>query len=219
MKKSFYFFLAIYIAIVIFKAFKPKKQNKNIISNFQNENIIKNIIKTNDTSIKNKNIPEFLELKKVPNMGEGLFARTNIKAASSIGEYFGNLINNTDLNKKIKLFPNVQRYAFNVSPDKNIDVTDENGNLFENCYLTKVNEPPKGVMENIIAFRSNNDKIYFITIKDIMPGEQLYISYGKKYERNYETNTNMKYPGWIVKIIDDILIKYPNLIKPEIKFV
>lgn len=186
--------LFIYFFIVIYKSFK-KVENFNVI------------------------IPSFLELKRSDNMGDGLFAKEKIDAYSSIGVYRGNIISDSELNHKIKILPITQKYAFNVGPNKNVDAIDYNGNLKKECYLAKVNEPPKGTMENLIALKSKNSKIYFVSIKDILPGEQLFVSYGDKYERDYTTNEKMTYPHWIVDAIDNIIKKYPNLQKPDIKFV
>eukprot|EP01036_Dinobryon_divergens_P030609 gene30608-39879_t len=142
---------------------------------------------------------DLLEVRKsvrIPN-NLGVFAKTFIPTGTVIGEYPGFVKTfETFKNSKIdeKAYTLAKKYTWQISEDKLLDPTDQNGYLgLEITYifgilkmsttLARLNEPPQGY--DVSAYtRITADKVEVVTEKDIFADEEIYIDYGYEFDRS-----------------------------------
>ena len=144
-----------------------------------------------------KYIPECLELKysKIPNAGLGIFARTNIKAGTFLGNYMGEIIEEAEKVPLSEYIYHSNKYNNNFWIDAS-DLNKSNFARFLNCSSS--NEPEK---ENVIivryidetkpsVFTTTNGRqidiqgyIFMYAGRDIAEGEEMLYNYGEKYRK------------------------------------
>jgi hypothetical protein len=159
------------------------------------------------TSVYNFDGSLVVKKSTIPGAGKGLFANKDIEAKTVLGEFLGSVM----AKEKFELLPEslrrkIDAYAFSVQgvyrPAQGyvLDPTDANGNYTpvpENV-LPACNEPPPGAMPNVeTCFSMPSDprtevtslaqSVVFRTTVDVKEGEELFVSYGKRYDRSYHT--------------------------------
>jgi hypothetical protein len=131
----------------------------------------KNVDEINDYLRKWGKIPEFLELRDVPNKGFGVFAKVDIPALTFLGFYDGVV---RPMNKKI-----VNSVYYNTVTGfdgKPCFVVDGENITFSN-WSRFINDGKSPNLE-YVAFNMN---IYHFTLRDIKADEELIVSYGPDY--------------------------------------
>lgn len=140
-------------------------------------------------------IPNKLELKTstIPNAGRGIFAKELIIANTSLGEYTGKWVSKDEFEKfsddlKQKGFEygwEVNDYRGNKNRPKGIKLKDgitigyiDAREETDGNYLRFINH--SSTNDNVRAFQVK-DKIYYLTTRDIQPGEELFVDYGPQF--------------------------------------
>lgn len=145
-----------------------------------------------------------VETSHVPGAGRGVFARQTIPAKTVLGEYPGRPRKDIEMAAKCMLAPMARQYCF-LSSTVLLDPTDETGLPstrpspglwwpFEvDVTLSLVNEPPKdaslGTNVCVEDDPKDPDGLLFVADREIMAGEELFIDYGRDYDRSgyYDT--------------------------------
>ena len=128
-----------------------------------------------------------IEVVKKPIVGRCVVATEDISDFELLGAYRGNIITDEQYEEKIDKFPNCSRYGWDFHGYV-LDPTDENGEIPDDTdnVLALVNEPYYENEINVLPLISRNN-IWIVSIKEIKKGEELFMSYGDEYERDYET--------------------------------
>lgn len=119
---------------------------------------------------------DLLELKKskIRNAGIGCFSKTIIPAGTMIGPYNGRYMKLIERNKVRD-----GTYIWKINNDLFVD-----GKKFKkNNPLRYVNGAKTALQKSKIncEVKFINSKVYYMTIRDILPNEELIISYGDHY--------------------------------------
>lgn len=122
-----------------------------------------------------------LELKKskIRNAGIGCFAKTTIPAGTLIGPYYGEYM---DLKKRSKLTDGT--YIWKIHDNLFVDAKKFKRNnplRYVNGAKTKVQKSKINCDVKFLGPSHNSLKVYYMTTTNILPGEELIISYGNKY--------------------------------------
>ena len=137
-------------------------------------------------------IPKCFELKTslIPSAGRGIFAKELIKSNKPWGEYKGKWVSPNELENfsdelKKKGFEygwEISDYRGNKKRAKGIKLRDgsvigyiDARNEIDGNYLRFINHC--GANDNVRAFQVQ-DKIYYVTMRDIKVGEELLVNYG-----------------------------------------
>ena len=120
-----------------------------------------------------------IKQSKIPNAGKGVFAATNIKANTRLGEYSGRQFT------RLRDMPILHRpYAFRVTIAKNgrRSAAYIDGKNKRNIMGIVNGAKTKGQRRriNVKAYQYNS-KIFYKSTKDIPEGEELIVSYGPTY--------------------------------------
>ena len=148
----------------------------------------------------------------ISNAGLGLFATSKIPKDTIIGTYPG-VVRPLEryVNEKLQPYPHSAQYIWRFSDNRMvIDPTDQIGLLNDFCMggtsdwfgsylifqtllkdlfkkdtmLARVNEPPPMSDCNIYVVEDvKQRKVTFLTSRDIVSGEELFLDYGKTYDR------------------------------------
>ena len=127
--------------------------------------------------MKGIHLQDTLEVKAsdIPHAGQGLFAKKAIRANTVIGNYLGKKMKSQEYQKL-----EIKAYVWGLSSGKYVDGFDlKKSNLLRfanDCYTA----PEKNNLEAL----ERDDKIYYVTKRDIFPGEELLIGYGERYWSN-----------------------------------
>ena len=140
-----------------------------------------------------------VKTSQVPGAGRGVFARQAIPVSTVLGEYPGRPRSDIEMAAKCMFAPLARQYCF-LSSTVLLDPTDDTGVPskrpspglwwpFEvDITLSLVNEPPKGASlgTNVCVEDDPNDPdgLIFVTDREIMAGEELFIDYGRDYDRS-----------------------------------
>jgi hypothetical protein len=144
----------------------------------------------------------------VPGAGRGVFARQAIPANTVLGEYPGRPRSDIEMAAKCIFAPMARQYCF-LSSTVLLDPTDDTGVPsrrpspglwwpFEvDITLSLVNEPPKnaslGINVCVEDDPNDPDGLIFVADREIMAGEELFIDYGRDYDRSgYQQNKDEK---------------------------
>lgn len=133
--------------------------------------------------------------------GKGVFAKLAIPKDVVLGAYPGRVRNDLEMTAKCVLAPVAQYYCFSKKPGVILDPSDESGYPSArpspgfwwpwdvDCTLSYVNEPSLNAHVSVNV-RVEDDKddpstgLVFVTDRDIAPGEELFIDYGKDSDRS-----------------------------------
>jgi SET domain-containing protein len=123
-----------------------------------------------------------LEIKKsrIPGAGKGLFAAAEFKRGERIIEYTGEIITWAQCKKRNENLDGVGAYYFYVSARKCVDA--------QNCLdsLARYANDAAGIVR-IDGIRNNSrfevikGKPYIIASRNIKPGDEIFVGYGKEY--------------------------------------
>jgi hypothetical protein len=159
-----------------------------------------------------------LDIRPSPLHGRGVFATQVIRRDTILGEYPGRRRSPQDMALKAYSAPQCKSYVWNLIPEQGrsstsngndqvfLDPTDESGHPSAfprpgplwfplDVTLSFINEPPRGyplgcnvdVLEDLNALT-----VYFKASRDIMPGEELFVDYGRIYDRSGYNSVTME---------------------------
>jgi len=125
--------------------------------------------------------PNAVMVKKstLPGVGKGLFARIPFKQGETIIEYKGRITTFKDIQDNPVLNP----YVYFVNNGYVIDAMP-----FPDMPARYANDA-NGIIQkpgctNNASFRVVNKKVFIEAIADILPGEEIFVDYGKSYWEN-----------------------------------
>lgn len=123
-----------------------------------------------------------LEVKpsKIRNAGMGCFARTTIPAGTLLGPYNGK---HMDLKQRNKVC-NDGTYIWKIHDNLYVDAYQFKKNnplRYVNGTKTKRQKEKLNCDVKFLGPNHNHLKVYYMTTKNILPGEELLVSYGDKY--------------------------------------
>ncbi|KAG1654115.1 hypothetical protein FOA52_007459 [Chlamydomonas sp. UWO 241] len=132
--------------------------------------------------------------------GTGLFARCAIPAGTVLGAYPGVPRSPAETLAKAEVAPRTRQYVFRTDDGYYLDPTDANGKgpspfpapgwwpLAVQVELAYANEPPPGVGTNCLLDTnptgSDVSNVLFVTERDVLMGEEVFIDYGPTYDRS-----------------------------------
>jgi len=136
--------------------------------------------------------------------GKGCFTAQFLPAKTLVGIYPGVITNERQLGIKLAQMPFEQQqkvFQYLVhsrlhSTEKSkcyLDPTNKQGSIDESFalnYVLYINEPSKGQTINVQhVWNYDNDRLEIWTLRDIQQGEELLITYGASYCRDYSVAT------------------------------
>ena len=145
-------------------------------------------------------IPLRIGPSNVPGAGRGLFAAGNIAAYTTLGAYPGVLRTPAQYEEKRLNCPQTSSYCWVLEEGQGgvLDPTDERGVLLEPLprlalggftlgavptTLALINEPGLGFDVNV-ATEQRGSEMLFSTSRDVEAGEELFLDYGRLYDRS-----------------------------------
>jgi hypothetical protein len=133
-------------------------------------------------------LDEFTTVQSTASMGRGVFATRTIPAMTLLGVYPGKRVRRASFEEKKVLVAGARQYAYLLSEGWVLDPTDASGAPPDenDARLALLNEPPPDAACNVAPLRTENN-IWFLTICEIPAGEQLLISYGPHFKRDYSS--------------------------------
>lgn len=126
---------------------------------------------------KEPQLPE-LEVKpsQLPEANRGLFTKTFIPKGSTIVEYTGRISTWAECNQ----MEGNNSYLYYLKDDYVIDASDDESSMGRYANdaqgLTRV----KGVTNNA-KFKEDGFHVFIVATKDIQPGSEIFVGYGKEY--------------------------------------
>jgi len=113
-------------------------------------------------------------IKESPIHGKGLFATTDVPAGTLIGEYTGQRLPASVYEKT-----NNKDYMFRVSMGgRKHHYIDAKESL--SCTVRYINHHTTAREPNVYAYQYRQ-RIFFRLLKDVVPGEEITVSYGNRY--------------------------------------
>lgn len=124
---------------------------------------------------------ELLELKKskIRNAGIGCFAKTFIPMGTLLGPYKGRYLTRKERNRIRNGL-----YIWKLTEDRYVDAKHfkkDNPLRYVNGAKTKLQEEKINCEVKFLGRRPSEWKVYYITNRTILPGEELIVSYGDYY--------------------------------------
>lgn len=124
---------------------------------------------------------DLVELKKskIRNAGTGVFAKTTIPTGTLIGPYHGRYMNLKQRNRVTD-----GTFIWKIHDDLFIDAKrfkKNNPLRYVNGAKTKLQKEKINCEVKFLGTDPNHLKVYYITTKNILPDEELIISYGNAY--------------------------------------
>ena len=123
---------------------------------------------------------KYLEVKRstLPKAGKGLFTKKFIPKGANIIEYKGKITSwkNADHDDGKNM------YIFYVNKDRVIDAKNNKRVLARYANDARGTNKLKGLRNNA-EYSNESDRIFIKAIKDIAPGEEIFVSYGADYWR------------------------------------
>jgi SET domain-containing protein len=123
-----------------------------------------------------------LEIKKsgIPGAGKGLFATTLFKRGDRVIEYTGDVITWAECRRRNEALEGVGAYFFYVNDRKCVDAQNRPDSLarYANDASGIVRIPG---MRNNSRFEVIKGKPFIIASRNIKPGDEVFVAYGKDY--------------------------------------
>lgn len=128
--------------------------------------------------------------------GQGLFATRHIPKGTAIGAYPGVPRKAASMLHKAEVAPNSKRYVFQSSDNVWLDPTDKDGLLTSklcpsflglrcDVSMAYMNEPPLSCGVNVeIVDGVDSLDLLFVSTCDISAGTELFLDYGRTYDRS-----------------------------------
>ena len=139
--------------------------------------------KLND--IKKQFDTELIEIKKsnIKNAGYGAFAKKFIKKGTRLSEYKGERIDSTNIHNYELSKLETSDYRMLVGNFPNVIIIDAQDDFIDKTNWTRFVNSVKDMDDqklNVYSYQYGNE-IYFKSMKDIKPGQQLLIYYGPNF--------------------------------------
>ncbi|OLY85085.1 hypothetical protein AYI68_g735 [Smittium mucronatum] len=140
-----------------------------------------------------KKLSDIVEVRRsgVPSSGDGLFATRFLPKGIPLGFYFGVPMTEDEFDSLKDRVGNASQYSI-MYLKTILDATDENGNPYRDpngpifCPFHFMNED-RNNYNMIFEEGSIVNQVICITVKDILPGEELFVNYGLEIDReNWE---------------------------------
>jgi hypothetical protein len=133
-------------------------------------------------------LAEFTRIEVVPNVGRTVFATESIPAFTAVGLYDGRKTTPALFLKKQKALQDMPAYHWCLPGGSIIDPTEPDGTLPDDTVYRSafINEPPSGMSINILPLVTKN-YVWLFSAREIEKGEELYINYGTRYQRDYDS--------------------------------
>lgn len=112
----------------------------------------------------------------LPEAGKGLFAGHFIPKGTTIAEYKGKITTW----KEVKLIDNNNGYLYYVNRDHVIDARNDKKSKARYANDARGLKRIKGFINNAIYIESRG-RVFIESTRDIAPGEEILVSYGKEY--------------------------------------
>lgn len=137
-----------------------------------------------------------LQVRESAVHGRGVFARASIHKGTVLGAYPGRARTPQQVLQKAQRAPATKGFVFHNSQGLYLDPTDAEGRVSSrpapglpwldvDPSLAYVNEPRPGSSVNVsIVDEGPVREVRFVAAQDIGPGEELYIDYGRQYDRS-----------------------------------
>ena len=129
-------------------------------------------------------LEKHLEVKEsnIPGAGKGLFTKTFIAKGTRITEYKGRIRTWKEVE-----YDDSNYYIFYVNEDHVIDAARNKKSLARYINDARGLQKIKGLNNNA-EFVVDGLKVFVVAIKDIQPGSELFLGYGKEYWDVIRTN-------------------------------
>lgn len=131
-----------------------------------------------------------LEVKEssIPNCGKGLFTKTAIKRGEKVVEYTGEIITWKECQKRNEAMEDgFGAYYFYVSDRKCIDAQHVPESLARYANDAAGFTRIPGIRNNC-RFEVIRSRAYIITSRNLKPGEEIFVAYGKDYWNALRSN-------------------------------
>lgn len=140
------------------------------------------------TDIKNTFDTELVEIKKsnIKKAGYGAFAKKFIKKGTRLSDYKGERIDSTNIHNYELSKLETSDYRMIVGDFPNTIIIDSQDAFIDKTNWTRFVNSTKSINDaslNMYSYQYNK-KIYFKSLRDINPGEELLIYYGCKFWKN-----------------------------------
>lgn len=124
---------------------------------------------------------DLLEVRpsKIRGAGDGAFALTMIPAGTLIGPYKGRYMN---AKQRLRLLNSA--YLWKIHDDRFVDAirhTRNNPLRYVNGSKTDVQKARINCVVKFLGDEPDTEKVYYMTSRNILPGEELIVSYGDNY--------------------------------------
>jgi SET domain-containing protein len=132
---------------------------------------------------------KFLVVKPstLPGAGKGLFTKTFIPAGTRIVEYKGRLTTWKDVEHD-----HGNAYIFTVHEDHVIDAARSYKAFARYANDARGFTRVKGITNNCIYFRDEDDRVYLESKRDIPAGSEIFVSYGNDYWKVMRENRKVE---------------------------
>lgn len=136
-------------------------------------------------------------------LGRSVFASVTIPACCLLGVYPGEHKTVDNFYSRDESVLPALRYAYYLSEEIIIDPCNSRGELprCDKLRLAMVNEPPPGKDVNVIAI-SSSKHAWYVSIRRIAAGEEIFTSYGANYPRDYASELKQKNGHWTLTTAD-----------------
>jgi SET domain-containing protein len=118
----------------------------------------------------------FVQESTIPNAGQGLFTKTFIPKGARIIQYTGRVSNWEDADHQDGL----NAYIYFMSEDHVIDASKRKKSYGRYANDARGMKKIKGILNNSI-YVEEGKKVYIDAAKDIQPGGEILVGYGKEY--------------------------------------
>ena len=128
-------------------------------------------------------------------MFRGVFAKADIPAGTILGSYPGRRRTSSEVLQKAQYAPETRQYVFHLKDAMYLDPTDQHGRPSKqpspglpwfsiDPSMAYVNEPTTGSSVNVEFADGLDGDVVFLAACDVRKGNELYIDYGKTYDRS-----------------------------------
>ncbi|MES2430270.1 MAG: SET domain-containing protein-lysine N-methyltransferase [Bacteroidota bacterium] len=125
----------------------------------------------------------FIKRSSLPKAGLGLYTKKFIPKGAFIAEYKGKI----RTWKEVNFLHCDNRYIFYVNRNKVIDALGYKKSFARYTNDAEGLKKIKGITNNA-DFIDDNGRIYIEATKDILPGQEIFVSYGKEYWKTIKQN-------------------------------
>lgn len=150
-------------------------------------------------------------------LGRSVFARRAIVAGTLLGVYPGQKRSGAELLAKQEFINRLMSFSYCLDDGTVIDPTDLFGHVAnkDHLHLALINEPPLGAKVNVLPINSRAH-VWYVVLSDVAAGEELFTSYGTKYQRNYpsemtQTKGKVELSSVDRKLLQEVAKRYPWL--------